>query len=115
MTRTGPLAVLGIVCASVTLGATSYLWHVPTGDHWVAPSPCNLKGPAMPMVLEGQPMLVYTCTDDQVIVREFAKNYRQPPPLPVMPAPVNCAHIPGFVAGIYGGCVPPDHPHAKKD
>lgn len=88
--------------------------------------PCGdvgLKGPVAPEVYDTTLWLFYTCNDDRVIpVRFFnpidnahtvAAPVTAPPTerqveLPLSKCPGN------FVAGIYGGCVPPDHPMAPK-
>jgi hypothetical protein len=109
--------------------------------------PCGtgVKGSASPVIIKDVLHVVFTCNDDQIIVRKYETvdpvltppsaipcahlpGYIPgpnnvgciPPPTPYVlpvppPVPVNsCAHIPGFVEGVGGGCVPPDHPLAKK-
>ena len=117
-----------------TVGATTvgYIWQLPATDIQVAQHPCatGLKGPVAPFLMEGVPKFLYTCNDDTVIVRDFAPVVIQPPivcttaqvqagtcgfPRPFHPTqpPNACAHIPGFVEGVNGGCVPADHPLAR--
>jgi hypothetical protein len=111
--------ILGAFALAFGVGATisalspKVLWHNPTRDQWVADSPCALMGPAMPLLLDGEPHLVYTCVDGQVIVRGFLRDQRVPPPVTFTPSS-SCAHIPGFVPARLGGCVPPNHPDALE-
>src|SRR3546814_4086518 len=72
----------------------------------VPPSPCQLMGPAQPLVYDTSAWLIYTCTDNTVIARRFfhpIDNVRPPvtPSTVAVPLPSAC---PGsFVAGKYGG------------
>jgi len=77
--------------------------------------PCGVtgvSGAAQPVVWNGDMWLFYTCGDGQVV----AQHFRQAPPAtpPPAPAPPLSPCPGGFVAGIYGGCVPADHPLAKR-
>lgn len=83
-------------------------------DRGLAAHPCGglgLKGAASLAVIDGAAHVLYTCANDSVIVREFAVQVQAPAP----PAPMDCSHIPGFVSTQDGtGCVPPDHPLARR-
>jgi len=80
--------------------------------------PCGitgLLGTAQPVVWNNDMWLFYTCGDGQVVAQHFTWS-PTPPPVPVLqpPSPVASPCPGAFVAGQYGGCVPADHPLAKR-
>jgi hypothetical protein len=106
----------------------AYVDHVVPGD-----SPCGYTPvrTITPSTYEDTIMLWYLCEDNRVIARRFFKSassgqvpqpvYLVNPPdvpssstpsTPAPAAPVTCP--PGFVPGVSGGCVPPDHPLAQR-
>jgi len=73
--------------------------------------PCGLSGlmgSAQPVVWNGDMWLFYTCGDGQVVAQHFTQAIVAPPAPPLSPCPG------AFVAGLYGGCVPKDHPLARR-
>lgn len=103
---------------------TTFSWgHV---DHALPPAPagCEVQGAVQPMVFDHSAWMVYTCASGQVVARRFhhpVDRLREPvpvydvnglPPAPPTPQPIGCPA--GFVAAVYGGCVPPDHPSATR-
>ena len=114
----------------------AYVDHVVPGD-----SPCGATPirTITPSTYEDTVMLWYLCEDNRVIARRFFRSggssevpkpvYLVNPPdttfssgstpaptaTPAPAAPANCSAYPGFVATVNGdGCVPPDHPLARK-
>jgi hypothetical protein len=77
--------------------------------------PCGeagLKGAASMTVYDTNAWIVYTCTDDRVVLRRyFNPNDNAKPIAPAAALPV-CPN--GFVNTKDGqGCVPPNHPLAR--
>ena len=125
--------VAGLALATATAASAAYtaLQFDGHADYAVATmldTPCGLagglKGPAQPVTFDKTLWLVFTCQDDSVIARrmyvtmlaqptvpDLVPTYRGLPKEAVTPS---CAAYPGFVESMYGGCVPPDHPHARR-
>ena len=113
----------------------AYVDHVVPGD-----SPCGATPvrTITPSTVEETVMLWYLCEDNRVIARRFFRSggssevpkpvYLVNPPDPTFspgstPAPTStpsssppiCSAYPGFVVTTNGdGCVPPDHPLARR-
>ena len=127
------ITVSVLVLAALATGALAqdYIFtnFAASRDIPVPPSPCILKDSAQPVVYDTSIWLFYTCLDGRVIARRFyhqndqAALARPQPVIIVQPAAAPqvststtavAAGCPvGFVSGIQGGCVPPDHPMAK--
>ena len=86
-----------------------------------------MTGPAQPVTFDKAFWLVFTCQDGSVVARRLLVNAVVFEPvnvpsvvptytgLPNPPGVNSCEEkYPGFVEGVQGGCVPPDHPLAKK-
>jgi hypothetical protein len=116
----------------------AYVDHVVPGN-----SPCGATPvrTITPSTYEETMILWYLCEDDRVIARRFFRSgdsARVPQPVYLVnspdasstgttpapaaspapaPAPAstvtNCSAYPGFVPGVSGGCVPPNHPLAS--
>lgn len=96
-----------------------------------AESPCAGVGVKQiaPYEYDKSLTLFYLCGDDRVVARRFFRPNDQsvaptpvyivqsPDPVPVAPPPPSNGTLSscpgGFVEGVTGGCVPPDHPLAK--
>jgi hypothetical protein len=121
------LALATATAASAAYGVLQFDGHMDYAVATTLDTPCGLgglKGPAQPITFDKTLWLVFTCQDDSVIARRMyvtvaavpssvpvlAPTYTGVPKPPSTPA---CAAYPGFVESIYGGCVPPDHPHAR--
>ncbi len=132
--------IAGVVAVALTLAAGSvaaqdyffplfgaYVDHVVPGD-----SPCGVTPvrTITPSTYEDTVMLWYLCDDNRVIARRFFRSGgsgQVPQPVYLVnppdssssttgssPAPTSASGCPaGFVAGVSGGCVPPDHPLAS--
>jgi hypothetical protein len=138
MVRTTKRFVIAAVVAGVvsvaagTVAAQDYFFPLFSGyvDHVVpGDSPCGYSAVknVTPSTYEDTIMLWYLCEDNRVIARRFFRGagssevpkpvYLVNPPAgtpstPQAAPPPQCP--PGFVAGIGGGCVPPDHPLAVR-
>jgi hypothetical protein len=132
--------IAGMVAVALTLAAGTvaaqdyffplfgaYVDHVVPGD-----SPCGATPirTITPSTYEETVMLWYLCEDNRVIARRFFRSggsgqvpqpvYLVNPPdtsssaTASSPAPASGSGCPvGFVVGVTGGCVPPDHPLAS--
>lgn len=95
-----------------------------------AEAPCAGTGVKQiaPHQYDGTLMLFYLCGDDRVVARRFFRPNDQsvtPTPVFIVPGPDAVPAPPppsngtlstcpgGFVEGVTGGCVPPDHPLAR--
>jgi hypothetical protein len=136
MNRTKRIAIAaGLVLATATAASAAYNVLIFDGhtDYVVATSettPCGYvgtQGSAQPVTFDRTLWLVFTCQDGGVVARRLHVNAVVPLPVnlpPLLPTyrglpnpPVSnpCAQqYPGFVEGVQGGCVPSDHPLAKK-
>jgi hypothetical protein len=136
------LVIAGVVGAALSLAVGTvaaqdyfsplfgaYVDHVVPGD-----SPCGYTPirTITPSTYEDTVMLWYLCDDNRVIARRFfrsgdgsqvpqpvylvnAPGAGSPSPSPApASAPPDCSGYPGFVPGVGGGCVPPDHPLASR-
>jgi hypothetical protein len=87
--------------------------------------PCMAVSASM-TIYDRNPWIVFTCNTGQVILRRYLNpndnaiapvavyTVRDPnTPIPRDPRDptVEACHVPGMVTGIYGGCVPRDHPN----
>jgi hypothetical protein len=95
----------------------------------VLASPCDVRGGTRgasgPHVYDGNAWITYTCENGEVVTRRYLNpnDNAGVEPIPVFTvvdpnashpktqAITTCA-VPGMVTGIYGGCVPMDHPNA---
>lgn len=135
MNRTHRIAIAAaLVLAMATAASAAYSVLVFDGhtDYAVTTTqdtPCGyvgMTGPAQPVTFDKALWLVITCHDGSVVARRLHVNtvvfepVNVPPVVPTykgLPNPLggnSCQQFPGFVEGIQGGCVPPDHPLAKK-
>lgn len=114
--------LVGLLVLGCGLGAAAqdfiFTNFMASRDLPVAPTPCTLLGPAEPVVYDTSLWLFYTCDTGQVIARRFFNDWdrnREAPRTIDRTQPAAPAACPGgFMAGMYGGCVPPDHPLAKR-
>lgn len=124
--------VAGLTLATATAASAAYnvLLFDGHSDYQVATTldtPCGpygLKGPAQPVTFDKTLWLVFTCQDDTVVARRLHVTAMAPVTMPAITPTYqglpktdttpSCAAYPGFVESIYGGCVPPDHPHARR-
>jgi hypothetical protein len=136
MSRT-KIVTLGsvFVLAMATGASAAYSYWVFDGyiDYAVTSAqdtPCyaGMNGPAQPVTFDNALWLVFTCADGNVVARRlhissvsFDPAYTPPinptyTGLPNPPGSNSCAEkYPGFVESTTaGGCVPPDHPSAKR-
>ena len=124
----------GLVLAMATAASAAYSVLVFDGhtDYAVTTTqdtPCGyvgMTGSAQPVTFDKALWLVFTCQDGSVVARRLHVNavvfepVNVPPVVPTYKGLSNppggnvCEKFPGFVEGIQGGCVPPDHPLAKK-
>ena len=134
MNRIKRIAIaVGIVLAMATAASAAYSVLAFDGytDYTVASAqdtPCGygMQGAAQPVTYDKSLWLVFTCLDGSVVARRLhvavivepesvppiVPTYRGLPHPPVTSA---CEqNYPGFVDSIQGGCVPPDHPLARR-
>ena len=125
----------GCVLAMATAASAAYNILIFDGhtDYEVATTsdtPCGYVGTvgsAQAVTFDRTLWLVFTCQDGRVVARRLHVNaivvepVSVPPIVPTYrglpnpPGSNSCEHnYPGFVEGVQGGCVPPDHPLAKK-
>jgi hypothetical protein len=135
MNRIKTIAITaGLVLAIATAASAAYSVLLFDGhtDYAVTSTqdtPCGyvgMKGPAQPVTFDNTLWLVFTCQDESVVARRLHVStvvfdpVPAPPIVPTyrgLPNPPSsnpCAAYPGFVEAVQGGCVPPDHPLAKK-
>jgi hypothetical protein len=123
----GLLAALGTGAFAQDYIFTFFSFH---NDVVLEKPPCQLLGAATMTVYDHSPWIVYTCAaDGHVVLRRYhnpTDTVREPLPVfqvenPDRPkAPPGATDgtytctVPGWVVGIYGGCVPPGHPNAPK-
>ncbi|HMF60606.1 MAG TPA: hypothetical protein VK595_09545 [Vicinamibacterales bacterium] len=88
-------------------------------------TPCIAVSASM-TVYDSNPWILFTCNTGQVILRRFlnpndhaiapvavytVENPNRPIPRDPRDTTIEACHVPGMVTGIYGGCVPLDHPN----
>lgn len=101
-------AVLGVALGAGVSAALTRPAFLDAQDFAVAPSPCGaaMTMQATPFVYQEVIWATYLCSDNRVIMRQFAMQAQDEARPPVCPV--------GFVWTKDGrGCVPPDHPLAK--
>jgi hypothetical protein len=88
-------------------------------------SPCGPVRAASMTVYDKNAWVVFTCTSGEVVLRRYLNpndNAVAPTAVytvadPTAAVPVDDRHtctVPGMVTGIYGGCVPLNHPNAPR-
>ena len=126
---------VGLVLAMATVASAAYTvlsfdGHTDYAVTTTQDTPCGyvgMSGSAQPVTFDKTLWLVFTCQDGSVVARRLHVSARSfetvdvPPVVPTYrglpnpPASNPCQErFPGFVEGVHGGCVPPDHPFAKK-
>ena len=124
--------VLGVVLAlglfSGGVYAQDYIFAFQAHVDVPIETPCIAVSASM-TVYDKNPWIVFTCNTGQVIVRRFlnpndhtiapvavytVENPNTPIPRDPRDTTVEACHVPGMVTGIYGGCVPLDHPNAHR-
>ena len=103
----------------------AYVDHVVPSDPPCGPVPIRQIAPT---VYEDTILLWYLCEDNRVVARRFFRTggsseapkpvylvpgpESAPPPSVLNPEPLNCPV--GTIPAVAGGCVPPDHPLARR-
>jgi hypothetical protein len=136
MNRSKTIAIAaGLILVMATAASAAYTVLLFDGhtDYTVSTTqdtPCGyvgIKGQAQPVTFDKTLWLVFTCQDESVVARRLHvspivyETVTVPPLVPTyqgLPNPPQSnpceAKYPGFVEAVGGGCVPPDHPAAKK-
>lgn len=118
MRRTIIALIIVIAGATMTTVAQDYFTPLFSAyvDHRVNEVPPCVHSTASAVVYEQTLMVMYACVDGHPIFRRY---FRANPHIAILPpeisveSPVDACPL-GFVAGQLGGCVPPDHPAARK-
>lgn len=123
------LAIAAALIATFAVGIVAqdaiFPFHGAFKDTPLGDQPCvtGLKGPASMTVYDTNAWIVYTCSDDRVILRRYFNpndNATKAVPVIVMPTPAIAPTMPVCPAGMVNtlgdgtGCVPPNHPLARK-
>lgn len=94
------------------------LWpHTVSWELAISPCGPNNTQHASPVVYQEGLFVFYHCHDERQFLRRFAQDplpVVTPPPIDPILAPANpCAANPGWVQ-VGDGCLPPDHPYARR-